>query len=338
MSKKRKAALFVIVSSLLIGVAVYLQGWYLSKDRLLSDFCESSGVANCNIEGPVPVYENERLYIFESDTHYIPMIVESWGPFSRFSIQNDHNLVKSYANNAGNLDLRWTPKQTPSENMTRVKAYHGREWVVRNYEVLVMYRPENIQFGIGYDNRNGSDGKQPTTDALFEKTTPMNTVGNYAYEIMPLIEQMYDRTYRIAAYDANHDEQKYYYPFPFQRSGTLKKATDFSYDVSMNFYDDSSLYLQTGPLIKNTSDFEVQVAQSYFDTPVETYPLLLELELMGVKIESMNLDQMRIRYYQYTDDTVIVEYSSEAAGYQEWFVAPQHVYEQMQSSIFVPRL
>ena len=338
MSKKCKAALFVIVSSLLIGVAVYLQGWYLSKDRLLSDFCESSGVANCNIEGPVPVYENERLYIFESDTHYIPMIVESWGPFSRFSIQNDHNLVKSYANNAGNLDLRWTPKQTPTEDMTRVKAYHGREWVVRNYEVLVMYRPENIQFGFGYDNRNGSGGKQPTTDALFEKTNPMNTVGNYAYEIMPLIDKMYDRTYRIAAYDEDQDVQKYYYPFPFQRSGTLKKATDLSYDVSINFYDDSSLYLQTGPLIKNSSDFEVQVAQSFFDTPVETYPLLLELELMGVKIESMNLDQMRIRYYQYTDDTVIVEYSSEAAGYQEWYVAPQHVYEQMQSSIFVPRL
>ncbi|CAM4316911.1 hypothetical protein [Erysipelothrix aquatica] len=338
MSKKHKAALFVIVSSLLIGVAVYLQGWYLSKDRLLSDFCESAGVANCNIEGPVPVYENERLYIFESDTHYIPMIVESWGPFSRFSIQNDHNLVKSYANNAGNLDLRWTPKQTPTEDMTRVKAYHGREWVVRNYEVLVMYRPENIQFGFGYDNRNGSGGKQPTTNALFEKTNPMNTVGNYAYEIMPLIDKMYDRKYRIAAYDEDQDVQKYYYPFPFQRSGTLKKATDSSYDVSINFYDDSSLYLQTGPLIKNTSDFEVQVAQSFFDTPVETYPLLLELELMGVTIESMNLDQMRIRYYQYTDDTVIVEYSSDAAGYQEWFVAPQHVYEQMQSSIFVPRL
>ncbi|WP_159649324.1 hypothetical protein [Erysipelothrix aquatica] len=338
MSKKRKAALFVIVSSLLIGVAVYLQGWYLSKDRLLSDFCESAGVANCNIEGPVPVYENERLYIFESDTHYIPMIVESWGPFSRFSIQNDHNLVKSYANNAGNLDLRWTPKQTPTENMTRVKAYHGREWVVRNYEVLVMYRPGNIQFGFGYDNRNGSVGKQPTTDALFEKTNPMNTVGNYAYEIMPLIDKMYDRKYRIAAYDANQDVQKYYYPFPFQRSGTLKKATDFSYDVSFNFYDDSSLYLQTGPRITNSSDFEVQVAQSFFDTPVETYPLLLELELTGVKIESMNLDQMRIRYYQDTDDTVIVEYSSAAVGYQEWFVAPQHVYEQMQSSIFVPRL
>ena len=338
MSKKRKAALFVIVSSLLIGVAVYLQGWYLSKARLLSDFCESAGVANCNIEGPVPVYENERLYIFESDTHYIPMIVESWGPFSRFSIQNDHNLVKSYANNAGNLDLRWTPKQTPTEEMTRVKAYHGREWVVRNYEVLVMYRPENIQFGFGYDNRNGSGGKQPTTNARFEKTNTMNTVGNYAYEIMPLIDKMYDRTYRIAAYDEDQDVQKYYYPFPFQRSGTLKKATDFSYDVSINFYDDSSLYLQTGPLIKNTSDFEVQVAQSFFDTPVETYPLLLELELMGVTIESMNLDQMRIRYYQYTDDTVIVEYSSEAAGYQEWYVAPQHVYEQMQSSIFVPRL
>ncbi|WZU00802.1 hypothetical protein MGH68_14965 [Erysipelothrix sp. D19-032] len=93
--------------------------------------------------------------------------------------------------------------------------------------------------------------------------------------------------------------------------------------MSINFYDDSSLYLQTGPLIKNSSDFEVQVAQSFFDTPVETYPLLLELELMGVTIESMNLDQMRIRYYQYTDDTVIVEYSSEAAGYQEWYVAPQ---------------
>ena len=341
MTKKKKAVLFLVISSMIFTLGLWLQGWYVSKTRLLQDFCDSAGVSNCQIVGPVRVYENDDLYVIESETHYIPMIVTSWGPLSRFSIQQDHNLLQNIAVGGANLDVRWTEKSVPVDQAMQVRAYHGQGYGNRKYEVLVMHQTGTGHYGFAYENRHQSNGNEPNMDAYFETTHPMQTMGDYAIEIMPLIEQMYSRPYRIGEYDENQIIQKYYYAYSMDRTGTLSKAVNYVDDVILDYTEPNGLYLQIGPQIQNTNHGEVQVFESSLEAPVDTYPLLLELNLIGARINGRTLDQMSMRYYQYNDDEVVVRYTAtagtDAIYYDEYFVAPQLVYENMKQSLFVAR-